>query len=120
MQVSGSIRCCRNGVGCAVSICVIDSEAESEAPSDPRPSVRAVTVSFDVPQTDRTAEPFAAWQASAQALAIGMDADIVDDNGRPLDADGFAAIGGQLGQLYDALAARDLAAGSAAARRLFS
>ena len=83
-------------------------------------AVRAVTVSFDVPQTDRTAEPFAAWQASAQALAIGMDADIVDDNGRPLDADGFAAIGGQLGQLYDALAARDLAAGSAAARRLFS
>ena len=83
-------------------------------------AVRAVTLSFDVPQTDRTAEPFAAWQASAQALAIGMDADVVDDNGRPLDADGFAAIGSQLGQLYDALAARDLAAGSAAARRLFS
>jgi hypothetical protein len=29
-------------------------------------AVRAVTVSFDVPQTDRTAEPFAAWQASAR------------------------------------------------------
>jgi len=83
-------------------------------------AVRVVTLSFDVPQTDRTAEPFAAWQASAQALALGMDADVVDDNGRPLDADGFAAIGAQLGQLYDALAARDLAAGSAAARRLFS
>ena len=83
-------------------------------------AVRDVTLSFDVPQTDRAIEPFAAWQASAQALAIGMDADIVDDNGRPLSAEGFAAIGAQLGQLYDALAGRDLAAGSAAARRLFS
>ena len=33
---------------------------------------------------------------------------------------GFAAIGAELGQLYEALEARDLAAGSPAARRLFS
>ena len=49
-----------------------------------------------------------------------MDAAVVDDDGRPLSEAGFAAIGGELGQLYEALAARDLAAGSAAARRLFS
>ena len=49
-----------------------------------------------------------------------MDADIVDDNGQPLSEAGFAAIGDELGQLYEALAARDLAAGTAAARRLFS
>jgi len=83
-------------------------------------ALRDVTLSFDVPQTDPKAEPFAAWQASAQALSLGMDAAIVDDNGAPLSAAGFEQIGGQLGQLYEALAARDLAAGSPAARRLFS
>lgn len=82
--------------------------------------VREATLAFDVPQTDPSGDPFSAWQASAQALSLGMDAEVVDDQGRPLSANGFAAIGSELGQLYDALAARDLAAGSAAARRLFS
>ena len=49
-----------------------------------------------------------------------MDAGIVDDNGQPLSPQGFASIGNELGQLYAALAERDLAAGSTAARRLFS
>ena len=83
-------------------------------------AVRDVTLSFDVPQTEPAAQPFAAWQASAQALAQGIDASIVDDHGRTLGVDSFAAIDNELGQLYDALAGRDLAAGSAAARRLFS
>lgn len=83
-------------------------------------AVRDVTLSFDVPQTDPAAEPFVAWQAGAQALAMGMDADVIDDNGQPLSADGFVVIGNELAKLYEALAARDLAAGSAAARRLFS
>ena len=83
-------------------------------------AVRDATLAFDVPQTDPAAEPFKAWQAAAQALAVGMDAAIVDDNGAPLSEPGFAAIGGELAALYDALAARDLAAGSVSARRLFS
>ena len=87
-------------------------------------SLRDVTVSFDVPQTDPFADPnaapFAAWQASVQALASGMEADVVDDNGNPLSSEGFASIGGELNQLYQRLEAHDLAAGSAAARRLFS
>ena len=83
-------------------------------------AVRDVTLSFDVPQTDAGAEPFVAWRATAQALAVGMDAEVVDDNGRPLSDEGFVVIGAELGKLYDALAERDLAAGTAAARRLFS
>jgi hypothetical protein len=85
-----------------------------------RAAVRDETLSFDVPQTASTAEPFVAWQASAQALSLGMDAAIVDDHGRALSPEGFAAIGAELRQLYERLEARDLAAGSAAARRLFS
>ncbi len=79
-----------------------------------------VTLSFDVPQTPTSAEPFSAWQAAAQALALGMDAVIVDDHGRQLDAHGFVAIGEELKRLYGLLDARDIGAGSAVARRLFS
>jgi hypothetical protein len=45
---------------------------------------------------------------------------MVDDRGQPLTPDSFAFIDGELVRLHEALAARDLAAGSAAARRLFS
>ncbi|MEO8079967.1 MAG: cell division protein FtsZ [Caldimonas sp.] len=85
-----------------------------------RAAVRDVTLSFDVPQTAASAEPFKAWEAAAQALAVGMDAAVVDDNGQPLSGEGFAAIGHELGRLYETLQSRDLGAGSAAGRRLFS
>ena len=83
-------------------------------------AVRDVTLNFDVPQTDPKADPFAAWQAAAHALSLTMDAHVVDDDGRTLEPASFDAIGAQLGQLYEQLAARDVAAGSATARRLFS
>lgn len=95
--------------------------ALTDAPA--QTSVRDVTLSFDVPQSPQGAtgdEPFRAWQAAAQALSLGMDADVVDDRGQPIDGPGFATIGAELGRLYEALAARDLAAGSPAARRLFA
>ena len=96
-----------------------DSQAALAEEPD-RAAVRDVTLNFDVPQTDPAAEPFVTWRATAQALALGMEADIVDDDNRPLSDEGFALIGAELAKLYDRLAARDLAAGSAAARRLFS
>ena len=96
-----------------------DSQAALADEPD-RAAVRDVTLAFDVPQTDPSAEPFKAWQAAAQALAVGMDAAIVDDDERPLSEAGFAAIGAELGNLYAALESRDLAAGTASARRLFS
>jgi hypothetical protein len=96
-------------------------DSQAAFADDPnRAAVRDVTLSFDVPQTDPKADPFVAWQASSQALSLGMDAAIVDDRGQPLSPEGFSAIGGELGQLYEKLAGRDLAAGSPAARRLFS
>jgi len=105
----------------APPVLTLTFDSQAAFADDPnRAAVRDVMLSFDVPQTDPKAGPFVAWQASAQALSLGMDAAIVDDNGRPLSAEGFASIGGELKQLYEALAARDLAAGSPAARRLFS
>jgi hypothetical protein len=105
----------------APPILTLTFDPQAALAEDPNQSaVRDVTLSFDVPQTEAKAEPFIAWQASAQALSLGMDAAIVDDNGQPLSAPGFAAIGAELGKLYEALESRDIAAGSMVARRLFS
>ena len=83
-------------------------------------SVRQVQLSLDVPQTPEAAEPFPAWHQAARLLAADMDAAIIDDSGRPITLHAFASIGNDLATLYAALASRDLAAGSPAARRLFS
>jgi hypothetical protein len=105
----------------APPVLTLTFDSQAALADDPNLSaVRDVTLSFDVPQTEPGGRPFSTWQTSAQALAQGMDANIVDDDGRPLSVDGFSAIGNELGQLYAALEGRDLAAGSAAARRLFS
>jgi hypothetical protein len=83
-------------------------------------TLRELILSFDVPQTSAEVEPFKAWCAAGQALSLGLDALMADDQGQPFSPAAFASIEGELQRLYEALAARDLAAGSAAARRLFS
>jgi hypothetical protein len=82
-------------------------------------AVRELTLSLDVAQTPESVEPFAAWQQAIRALAEDMDATAVDDRGQPLTLQHFAAIHEELGKLYRALDARDMAAGTAVARRLF-
>ncbi len=83
-------------------------------------AVREVQLSLDVPQTPEAAEPFPAWHGAARLLAAEMDAAMIDDGGRPITLHAFASIGNDLATLYAALLSRDLAAGSPAARRLFS
>ena len=53
-------------------------------------------------------------------LATGLDATAVDNEGVPLNLQAFATISRELDELYKKLRALDSAAGSAAARRLFS
>ncbi|HEY6354435.1 MAG TPA: cell division protein FtsZ, partial [Burkholderiaceae bacterium] len=83
-------------------------------------AVRSATLSLDVPQTPEAAEPFAAWQHAARKLADDMGATLVDEQGHAVTLHAFSTIGQELAQMYRALEARDLAAGSASARRLFS
>ena len=105
----------------APPVLTLTFDSQAALADDPNlAAVRDVTLAFDVPQTDPAFEPFGAWRSSAQALALGMDANIVDDGAQPLTPPGFASIGSELTRLYGALAQRDLAAGSPAARRLFS
>jgi ZipA, C-terminal FtsZ-binding domain len=83
-------------------------------------SVRECTLSLDVPQTPVSAEPFPAWHRAATKLADDLDATVVDDQQQPVNLHAFVTIGQALDGLYQQLATMDLAAGSAAARRLFS
>jgi hypothetical protein len=83
-------------------------------------ALRAITLSLDVPQVDRSEQPFVRMRDAAIALAASMDGLITDDNGEIIRADALDVIGADLENLYDTLDARDLAAGSPLARRLFS
>jgi hypothetical protein len=96
-------------------------DAQAALADDPsQAALRELTLAFDVPQTGSAASPFAAWCAAGEALSAELDAALHDDGGQPLHPTSFAAIGQELERLYASLAERDLAAGSAAARRLFS
>lgn len=96
-------------------------DAQAALAEDPDQSwVSEMSLVFDVPQTPQAEQPFNAWCASGQALAIALDADVNDDEGRPLNAGAFTLIREDLDGLYAKLAEFELSAGSPAARRLFS
>ncbi len=96
-------------------------EAQAALAEDPTQSaLRDVTLSLDVPQVDRGERPFARMREAAASLARDMDGLVTDDNDVALPEDAMDVIATELDQLYDTLAQRELAAGSALARRLFS
>jgi hypothetical protein len=103
------------------AVLVLGFDAQVALSDDPGvAAVREVQLSLDVPQTAEAAEPFPAWHEAARLLAADMDALMIDHTGRPITLHAFANIGEDLAKLYVKLASRDLAAGSAVARRLFS
>jgi FtsZ-interacting cell division protein ZipA len=83
-------------------------------------ALRSVSLSLDVPQVAQSEQAFSRLCEAAQNLAQAMDGLITDDNGQELSEAGIQMIDHDLRSLYDALAARDLSAGSLQARRLFS
>ena len=102
---------------------VLDLSFDSQAAmaEDPTQSaLRSLTLSLDVPQVDRSEQPFVRMRDASNALATAMEGIITDDNGQPIPADALDVISADLEKLYDTLDARDLAAGSPLARRLFS
>jgi hypothetical protein len=102
-----------------VLVLAFDAQA-ALADDSAQAAVREVSLSLDVPQTPESAEPFAAWQQAIRGLAGEMDAAVVDHDGRPITLQHFAGIAVELQALYRRLEQRDLAAGTQAARRLFS
>lgn len=83
-------------------------------------AIRELTLGLDVAQVPRNEQPYVRLREAAQRLAEVMDGQITDDNGQLLSTDAMDLIGSELELLYDKLDARELSAGSALARRLFS
>ena len=105
----------------APPLLTLNFDAQAALADDPQASsLRELTLSLDVLQTPEALEPFATWQESARNLARDFEADICDDRNQVLNLHAFQSIGQELAELYKSLAARDLAAGSPVARRLFS
>jgi hypothetical protein len=100
---------------------VLSVPAQAALAEDPQASaVRECTLALDVPQTPEAAEPFPAFFRAATRLAEDLDATPMDDQGQAVTLRAYDAIGRELETLYRGLEKLDLAAGSAAARRLFS
>lgn len=83
-------------------------------------AIREVAISLDVSQVDRSERPFARMREAAMTMAMAMDGVVTDDNGLPLPPEAMDVIDADLEHLYDTLDQRELSAGSALARRLFS
>ena len=102
-------------------VLVITFDTQAALADDPAQSaLRELSLSLDVPQVHRSEQPFVRMRDTAIALAASMEGLICDDKGDVIRAEGLDVIGSHLEKLYDILEARDLAAGSAQARRLFS
>ena len=100
---------------------VLSVDAQAALAEDPQLAVvREAVLSLDVPQTPANVEPFPAWHLLGKQLTDDMDATATDDQGQPISLHAFDAIGKDIDDLYQRLEQLDLAAGSAAARRLFS
>lgn len=96
-------------------------DAQAALAEDPTQSaLREVTLSLDVAQVDRAEHAFQRMREAALSLANDMDGVVTDDNGVVLSSEAMDVIASELEHLYDTLAERELAAGSALARRLFS
>jgi hypothetical protein len=105
----------------APPVLVLSFDAQAALAEEPQQAaVRRITLTLDVAQSPEAAEPFAQWQQAIRALAESMDASTVDDDGRPVTLQHYTTIASELQVLYRALEARDMAAGSPVARRLFS
>jgi FtsZ-interacting cell division protein ZipA len=96
-------------------------DAHAAMAEDPDLSaIRSFALSLDVPQTAREEQPYVCLREAAVSLAAQMDGVVTDGEGQVLSEATLDQIGLDLQQLYDALDARELSAGSPQARRLFS
>jgi hypothetical protein len=83
-------------------------------------NVQYVTLLLNLPHVSHEMTPFQLMLDDAKLLAQALNGHLVDDAGRPLVDGAITAIQDQLEEIYQAMAAQGISAGSAAASRLFS
>jgi len=102
-------------------VLTLSFDTQAALADDPTQSaLRELALSLDVPHVDRSEQAFARMRETTAALARDMDGVVTDDHGIPLPADAMDVIAAELERLYHTLDQRELSAGSALARRLFS
>jgi hypothetical protein len=109
-----------NGAGLAPLLSLTFDPQAAMAEDPEQSALRELALSLEVTHVPRGEQPFVRMREAAVALATAMDGVVTDDAGQPLSAEALDQIGADLEGLYDALDGRDLSAGSAQARRLFS
>lgn len=102
-------------------ILTLSYDTQAALSDDPEQSaIRDLLLSLDVAQVHRSEQPFTRLREVAAQLCKAMDGVLCDQNGSPLPAMTMDPITADLETLYDKLDSRELSAGSALARRLFS
>lgn len=101
-----------------ISLAFDTQVALSDDPS--QAALREVRLALDVPQVAQAHQPFTVLRQVSAQLAQKLDAWVGDEQGVALPDSAMDVIASELQQVYLALAAHDLAAGSPLARRLFS
>ncbi len=106
----------------APPVLTLSFDPQAALADDPnQAAVREVTLSLRrAADRSGSASPSSPGRRVRRHWPSGMDAAIVDDDGQPLDAARLRRHRQRARRLYQELEARDLAAGSGAARRLFS
>ena len=96
-------------------------DTQAALADDPSNSaIRLLSLTLDVPHVEQSDDPFRRMWYVAQELSKDMEATIMDDQGYVLSSTALGNIEQDVLALYQVLISRDLAAGSAQARRLFS
>jgi hypothetical protein len=80
----------------------------------------AVSFIYDVPRVPRDAAAFGLMMHCARTIAKGLDAKIVDDNGRPLDDTMQTRIQSSIAGIHARMDAASMPAGGALAQRVFA
>jgi hypothetical protein len=83
-------------------------------------TVSGLTLLLDVPRLDQGVKAFDRMVDTGRQLALALGGSLVDDNRTPVTETGLEQIRTQLRQIYAAMEARGIRAGSRLALRLFS
>jgi hypothetical protein len=97
-----------------------DLEMAGEPPFQLARREDGVTLTLDVPRTADFLNGFDAMVRNARALVAAHGGRLADDNGKPLDDRGLAAIGVELQAVRGRFTELDIEPGSTLAQRLFS
>jgi hypothetical protein len=83
-------------------------------------AIDSIVLQLDVAHVERSCEPYQILRDKAASFATIMDGTVTDDGGFTISTEAMDKINTDLQKLYDELDHRDMAAGSAQAKRLFS